>query len=93
MWGESWKKATGIMSYKLDLNPLEGHVCVGAKRGLCRRTGMPHFVLQGKAAQGGFRTKLAEAYPHKFALALARCFHNALAAKRASIFENYINSA
>eukprot|EP00972_Heterocapsa_arctica_P107648 15857797-Heterocapsa_arctica.AAC.1 len=42
MYGKPWRKSTRLIGFNLDLSPLEHYRCIGAKRGVCKRTGKPH---------------------------------------------------
>ena len=89
MWGASWRKPTGFLTWGLVMESIDSVRCIGAKRGLCVRTGEPHVVLSGKGPDGTFKTLLANPYPKKLCQALARAYMNADVASRASLFEKY----
>jgi len=87
MWGMRWRKSTGFLSTNIDLSGLAAHRCLGAKRGLCLRTGKPHLTLSGQREDGKWWTKIAEPYPPRLCQNVALAFGNAMVAKRASRFE------
>ena len=86
-WGTPWRKSTGFLAVHLDLSPVAAHRCLGAKRGLCKRTNLPHVVLAGLDANKQFLTKIAEPYPVKLCNAIAKCFRNSQVATIAKNFE------
>jgi hypothetical protein len=63
MWGTDGRKATGFLSAFVDLSFMNDFRCLGAKRGLCKRSGKPHHVLSGTNREGVFWTGAAEPYP------------------------------
>jgi len=87
MWGEAWRKATGFLTWGLDMSELARQVCVGAKRGLCARTGARHIQLSGKHPSGIWWTKFAEPYPLRLCTAIARSYYNSVVAERAGVFD------
>lgn len=60
-FGEDWKKSTTIMGNYWNL-PVISKRCTGT-RNICSATGRPHVPLAGKAANGLYRTLLAQPYP------------------------------
>ena len=64
--------------------------CLGAKRGLCLRTGKPHVALGGKAPDGTFVTSRANPYPRQLCTVLARAFMNSDVSSRAELFEKIV---
>ena len=90
MWGTAWRKSTTFLHGNLDLSELAGRRCLGAKRGLCLRTGKKHVHLAGLDPDGEFRTRKAEAYPYDLCRALARAFDNARLSQVAETFEETI---
>eukprot|EP00972_Heterocapsa_arctica_P097940 14450485-Heterocapsa_arctica.AAC.1 len=70
MYGKPWRKSTRLIGFNLDLSPLEHYRCIGAARGLCKRTGKPHQVLSG-SHQGTFWTLIAQPCPRKFCSVVA----------------------
>ena len=87
MFGAPWRKPTTFLAVYLSLEPLEPFRCLGAKRGLCKRTSCHHLLLSGTNSKGQWLTKIAEPYPWKLCNKLARCFSNFYAQKRAEQFE------
>ena len=78
MWGKPWRKSTIFAAVHLNLEAaFEGKRCLGARRGLCARTGQPHICLSGfdKEAKA-WRTKIAEPYPGSLCKALAKSFED-----------------
>ena len=75
MFGTRRRKRTTLLSVHVDISILNNFRCSGC-RGICSRTGQTHIALKGKAPSGQFWTKLAEAYPNKFATTVAKCFFN-----------------
>ena len=73
-WGKPFKKATKFLSIHVQLRRLEHAVCKGGKRGICIFTGRPHQQLSGKAADGRWKTKVAEPYPTSMCEAIAKDF-------------------
>lgn len=87
MFGMRWRKSTKFLGVWIDLTLLSAYRCIGSKRGLCRRTCLPHVPLQGVNEQGIWLTKLAEPYPHKLCSLLCKCFDNFYLSQRAQLFE------
>jgi hypothetical protein len=87
MWGMRWRKSTAFLATNVDLGCFAAHRCLGAKRGLCKRSGKPHLPLSGQRADGVWWTKVAEPYPPRLCRNVALAFDNALVARRASRFE------
>ena len=73
-WGMPYKKPTGFLSVHLDLSRLVSGVCVGSKRGTCNFSHQPHIQLHGQNKHGQWLTKLAQRYPWRLCLAVAKCF-------------------
>ncbi|CAK0811898.1 unnamed protein product [Prorocentrum cordatum] len=86
MWGAQWRKSTGFLSTGLCMDALAEARCLGAKRGLCKRSGQPHIPIQGKNDKGVFWSKIAEPYPPGLCKALASIYYNAWASSRAELF-------
>jgi hypothetical protein len=63
MFGMQWRKSTSFLHVHVDLSRIGDMRCLGARRGLCKRTGRPHRILSGKTPEGTFWTKIAEPYP------------------------------
>jgi len=68
MFGERWRKRTKLVGTLPDMQNLEA-VCRG--RGVCERSGLAHFKLEGRDESGAFYTKRAEPYPYKLCHKLA----------------------
>jgi hypothetical protein len=75
-WGMPYKKATGFLAIHLDLSRISAVMCFGSKRGICRFSDKRHIQLFGQNQQGQWLTKLAQPYPWKLCVALAKCFHD-----------------
>ncbi|CAK0824773.1 unnamed protein product, partial [Prorocentrum cordatum] len=86
MWGAQWRKSTGFLSTGLCMDALAEARCLGAKRGLCKRSGQPRIPIQGKNDKGVFWSKIAEPYPPGLCRALASIYYNAWAPSRAELF-------
>ena len=91
MWGAPWRKPTKIISFLLDTSEMQNNLCLGAKRGMCRRTGKPHTVLQGQGPDGTFRTFRANPYPEKLCAVWARAFANSWISDQASRLSSILN--
>ncbi len=69
-YGTRWKKPTGLLCGNCNSTILQqqlSRVCNG-KRGLCGHTCRRHVILSGSAPAGGMPwTKVAQAYPRRFA--------------------------
>lgn len=91
MFGTSWRKATGLLSSHVCLDFLQQFRCLGAKRGLCRRTQQKHVQLCGLGPNGQFRTKAAQAYPVKLCQRLAQAFLDVETSRVASNFESRLS--
>ena len=87
MFGTRWRKSTAFASVFLNLDCLEQYRCLGAKRGLCKRSGLPHIHLCGQAPSGQWMTHLAEPYPWKLCHVLAGAFADHAAQARAEQFQ------
>lgn len=87
MWGERWRKATAFMCFRLPLDRLSEHRCLGARRGLCARTGQPHWRLEGLDDRNRWRTAAAEGYPVELCRVVARGYASAWASARGDQFE------
>ena len=68
MFGERWRKRTKLVGTLPGLQTVEA-ICRG--RGLCAKTGLAHFKLEGRDESGTFYTKRAEPYPYKLCHELA----------------------
>lgn len=77
-WGRPWKKPMRVGAFMCDLRPLEIR-CRG--RAVCDRTGRPHQGLSGKAPDGRWWTRVAEAYPRSLADTWAGASENGCACK------------
>ena len=86
MFGTSWRKPTAIAAMHVSLERLQLFRCLGSKRGCCKRTGMPHTQLCGQTPSGEWKTHAAQKYPFKLCKALASCFYDYLACRRADNF-------
>jgi hypothetical protein len=86
MFGCPWRKPTAFLSIHCDLSMLDHYRCLGAKRGLCKRSGNKHIPLCGQTSNGVWMTKVAEPYPPKLCKMLAICFANFEAQTRADNF-------
>lgn len=84
-----WRKRTRLLAGNMDWNDFQrcGRLCVGNK-GICSRTGKPHFQLTGSSPQGVPWTRVAQPYPHK----LCRQIAHALTAHRTFIPYNFSSS-
>ena len=82
---------TGALSMFLNLHVADPYRCMGAPRGQCRRTGLPHQVLRGQDSTGIFHTKHAEKYPHKFGRFLAPAFDNYWIQQIRDSFGHYVS--
>jgi hypothetical protein len=89
MWGTDWRKATGFLHAFVNFDFLGEHRCLGAKRGLCKRTSKPHHVLSGTNAAGIFWTSIAEPYPERLCQEIAKAYYNVYASDKAINFEVY----
>lgn len=87
MFGTPWRKSTSMLGVHLNMDLLSSYRCLGAKRGLCKRTGQPHLVLCGLDSTGAWKTKQAQQYPPKMCRCVASLFQNFEAQCRASNFE------
>ena len=85
-FGTAWRKSTQFAAVHLNIEVLELYRCLGSRRGLCKRTGLPHTPLCGTAANGQWLTKIAEPYPCKLCTVLALCFMNFETAQLAEQF-------
>ena len=86
-WGTPWRKSTGFLTANLDFSSVSAHRCLGAKRGMCKRTNLPHIVLAGFDANRQFLTKIAEPYPIRLRNGIAKCFRDSQVATIARNFE------
>ena len=93
MCGTPWKKPTGVLAVGLNLEQMDAFRCLGAPRGLCRRTGKPHQILRGLNEAGIFRTKVAEGYPKKFCQLIARAYDNFWVQQIGDSFGHYVNGS
>ena len=90
-FGARWKKSTRFLGIHLSLDGLMQYRCVGAKRGLCRFTGMAHIPLSGQDSQGRWMTKVAEPYPWKLTKVLATAFSNTELCQLAMEFSRHLD--
>ena len=90
MFGMPWRKSTKFLGVHLNLDILGPYRCIGSKRGLCKRSNLPHLPLAGQDSNGHWRTKTAEPYPHKLCKLLARCFDNADTQRIADNFQHHL---
>ena len=58
-----WRKRTRFLYFGVDLSHMAVYKCIGAKRGCCAFSGLPHIPLMGLSPDGQFMTKIAEPYP------------------------------
>ena len=70
-FGMRWRKSTDFRGTLPGLAAASRR-CLGAPRGLCARTGQPHWQLSGKDPQGTWWTKRAEPYPRPMVNTLAQ---------------------
>ena len=70
------EKTIKVLGLYLDLASFEQHRCQHSQRGICQSTGTKHLCLRGTNEQGMFYTKIATAYPLKFARLLAKIHDN-----------------
>ena len=87
MFGTKWRKSTSFAASFVDLSRLFHFRCLGAKRGLCKRTDLPHMHLCGQTPDGRWMTSVAEPYPFKLCHVLAQCFASFEAQVRAENFQ------
>ena len=92
MCGTPWKKPTGVLAVGLCLEAFDALRCLGAPRGICRRTGRPHQVLRGLNDAGIFHTKAAESYPAKFCKVIAREYDNVWVQQIGNSFGSYVGT-
>ena len=90
MFDTAWKKPTKFLATFLNLDRLQVYRCLGSKRGLCLRTGMPHVPLVGQTADGRWLTSIAEPYPRQLCKMLARCFRDFFVAQIAHNFSRHL---
>ena len=76
MWSGPYRKSTSFMYWKVDLSGIEQWRCLGAKRGVCARSGKAHVQLRGQNSEGGFWTKINEPYPPALCRFMASRFDN-----------------
>lgn len=88
MCGVPWRKSTKFLSVHFKLDLLAAFRCLGAKRGLCKRTQRPHWPLAGVNDKGVFWTHIAEPYPLKLCNLICKCLGNFFAERRAQEFES-----
>eukprot|EP00438_Fugacium_kawagutii_P012339 Skav221970 [mRNA] locus=scaffold195:898936:903000:- [translate_table: standard] len=89
-FGTRWKKPTKIFGVHIPLDSMMNCICRGTKRGLCDFSGCKHIPLMGQTPDGMWYTKLAEAYPLKFARKLAKCFLNSELSLVAADFQRHL---
>ena len=72
-FGSKWRKATSILCGNIPEHMLSDlrRTCSG-RGGLCSRTGKPHLVLSGSSPSGVPWTKIAQVYPRRLCVALAK---------------------
>ena len=87
MFGMPWHKSTGFLAVHVDLHVLDSYRCLGAKRGLCKRSGCKHVPLAGQDSQGRWLTKKAEPYPFLLCRKVTQCFMNFFVQQRADDFQ------
>lgn len=87
MFGTKWRKSTAFAAALVDLSVFSRFRCLGSKRGLCKRTNLPHIHLCGQTASGQWMTHIAEPYPHKLCQVVALAFAEFEAQVRANKFE------
>lgn len=75
-YGEDWLKPTTIMGNFWNV-PAISRRCTGT-RSMCSTTCRPHVPLSGRAANGLFRTLLAQPYPWALAELVARTVSSAI---------------
>ena len=79
-----FRKSTGFLHTCVELS-LGSRRCLGAKRGLCAKTGAPHRPLTGQTPEGKFWTKIAEPYPRKLCRTVASDIDGAIAARKCQL--------
>ena len=89
MFGKPWRKSTGFLGIHLNLDLLASFRCIGSKRGVCKHSGKSHLPLSGMTADGQWRTKIAEPYPHKLCRIPSQCFNNADTQRIANNFSRH----
>ena len=84
MWqSQPFRKSTGFLyTTSIDMSRVFARRCLGAKRGMCLKTGCPHKALSGTDEHGKFWTKIAEPYPSAMCHQLASSFDAAIANRR-----------
>ena len=68
-WGTRWKKPTGFLIGNLDHNDtarLAQAICTNCPRGLCSRTGKPHFFAVRQQFSRGPLHAYSASIPHTF---------------------------
>ncbi len=72
-FGTRWRKPTGLLTANVPGELLD-HVCTYrcTCRSTCSRTNLPHLVLSGNTAQGVPWTKVAQTYPKRFCVEMAK---------------------
>ena len=82
MYGTSWKKPTKLLGAFVSFELVSKRCHASGK--CCERSGASHIALTGANENGIFMTKVAEAYPRRFAMALARTLVNGVKNLQAS---------
>lgn len=88
-WGRPFRKATSFLSVNFELTRLVDALCHSTKRGICGHTGMPHIQLCGRDAKGQWLTRMGQPYPIRLCNAIAKCYYDAEAARKANNFSHY----
>ena len=71
-YGSTWKKRTSLVHFAVDDLHLLDQRC-RTRGGICSKTRLPHFQLQGIASSGIHWTNIDQAFPHNLAVHLAWC--------------------
>ena len=84
MWqSQPFRKSTGFLyTTSIDMSRVFARRCLGAKRGMCLKTGCPQKALSGTDEHGKCWTKIAEPYPSAMCHQLASSFDAAIANRR-----------
>ena len=84
-YGTKWKKATTLAVAAFPLASHLSKTCQG-QRGICSRTNLKHYILEGKDETGRCRTARAQAYPGQFCRKFA-------AQLRSQLISDYVSNS
>ena len=90
MYAKSFRKSTLFVSWGLNMSHIASHRCLHGRRGCCARTGKRHTQLAGMNSAGQWMTKIAEPYPHKLCVLLARAFRDYKTMNKTEDIESYL---